>query len=143
MDHKASTPASIHGNLPLVYSCSGCPNAAQLANTLAVMLDREGYAEMSCIAGIGGNIKSILDKATSGRPIVALDGCALNCAKNCLQRHGIEPLLHMDLSEYGIRHQRYHENAPAPMTERMWKNLILQAIRNLTEYGAVGGKADM
>jgi len=30
--------------LPLVYSCSGCSNVAQLANTLAVRLDRAGLA---------------------------------------------------------------------------------------------------
>ena len=30
---------------PLVYSCSGCSNVAQLANTLAVRLDRAGLAE--------------------------------------------------------------------------------------------------
>jgi len=41
-------------DLPLVYSCSGCSSAAQLANQLAIRLDREGLAETSCIAGVGG-----------------------------------------------------------------------------------------
>ncbi|TAK94969.1 MAG: zinc-binding protein, partial [Aquabacterium sp.] len=40
----------------LVYACSGCSSAAQLANHLAVRLDREGIAEMSCIAGVGGRV---------------------------------------------------------------------------------------
>lgn len=44
-----------NSNLPLVYSCSGCSSAAQMANHLAVQLDRTGLAEMSCIAGVGGN----------------------------------------------------------------------------------------
>lgn len=35
--------------LPLVYSCSGCSSAAQMANCLALELDRKGVAEMSCI----------------------------------------------------------------------------------------------
>lgn len=39
--------------LPLVYSCSGCSSAAQMANYVAVQLDRRGAAEMSCIAGVG------------------------------------------------------------------------------------------
>ena len=30
-------------SLPLVYSCSGCSNVAQLANTLALRLDRQGF----------------------------------------------------------------------------------------------------
>lgn len=40
---------------PLVYSCSGCSSAAQLANHVALQLDRRGVAEMSCIAGVGGD----------------------------------------------------------------------------------------
>jgi len=38
-------------NKPLVYSCSGCSSAAQMANYIAVQLDRMDVAEMSCIAG--------------------------------------------------------------------------------------------
>jgi len=33
--------------LALVYSCSGCSSTAQLANSLAVRLDRSGEAQMS------------------------------------------------------------------------------------------------
>ena len=42
-------------NLPILYSCSGCSSAAQMANHIAVYIDRQGIAEMSCIAGVGGN----------------------------------------------------------------------------------------
>ncbi len=47
---------------PLVYSCSGCSNVAQLANQVAIELDREQVAEMSCIAGVGGSVKPIVKK---------------------------------------------------------------------------------
>lgn len=94
-------------NLPLVYSCSGCSSAAQLANHVAVQLDRRGIAEMSCIAGVGGDVPHLLKIARSGRPIVALDGCALACARNCLARHGIAPTQYHQLNEYGIE-KRYH-----------------------------------
>lgn len=67
--------------LPIVYSCSGCSNVAQLANHVAVRLDRSGDAEMSCIAGVGGDVPSLLKLAHSGRPIIAIDGCPLVCAK--------------------------------------------------------------
>ena len=73
-----SEPAS---PLPLVYSCSGCSSAAQLANHVALRLDRSSIAEMSCIAGIGGDVPSLLKTARSGRPIIALDGCPLVCVK--------------------------------------------------------------
>lgn len=87
----------------LVYSCSGCSSAAQTANDVAVRLDRAGVAEMSCIAGVGGDVSALLRVAKSGRKINVLDGCPLQCAKNCLKRHGIAPDRHYDLSSYGIK----------------------------------------
>jgi len=59
--------------LPVVYSCSGASSAAQMANHMAVALDRRGVAEMSCIAGVGGDVPSLVrvatDAAGSGRPV--------------------------------------------------------------------------
>ena len=81
-------------NLPLVYSCSGCSSAAQTANYIALKLDRDGEAEMSCISGVGGDVPHLVKIARSGRPIVALDGCPLACSKACLSHHSIEPRLH-------------------------------------------------
>jgi uncharacterized metal-binding protein len=102
--------------LPLVYSCSGCSSAAQLANHAAVRLDREGHAEMSCIAGLGGDVPSLLRKAHDAvkdqRPIVAIDGCVLACAKKTLARHGIATSRHVELWRLGVR-KRLHEDFSA------------------------------
>lgn len=98
---------SAYRALPLVYACSGCSSAAQLANHVAVRLDRAQTAEMSCIAGVGGDVDSLVRTATSGRPVVALDGCALQCVKHSLARHGVVPQLHYTLSDLGVR-KRYH-----------------------------------
>jgi uncharacterized metal-binding protein len=92
---------------PLVYSCSGCSSAAQMANHIALELDRRDVAEMSCIAGVGGDVPSLVKLARSGRPVVAVDGCPLACARNCLARHGVAPDLHWLLAEHGVR-KRYH-----------------------------------
>jgi len=88
---------------PLVYACSGCSSAAQMANDLALRLDREGLAEMSCIAGVGGDVKPLVRLARSGRPILALDGCRLNCVASCLARHGVTPERHVMLADHGVR----------------------------------------
>ncbi|GAB2947377.1 hypothetical protein GCM10027280_40120 [Micromonospora polyrhachis] len=95
------------GDKPLVYSCSGCSSAAQLANTLAIRLDRLGVAEMSCIAGLGGDVPSLVRLARSGRPILALDGCPLVCVQATLRRHDITPDGHVVLSRYGVRKRRH------------------------------------
>lgn len=93
--------------LPLVYSCSGCSSAAQMANHVALQLDRRNAAEMSCIAGVGGDVPALVKVARSGRPVIAIDGCALACAKNCLQRHQVEPDMYYQLNQHGVK-KRFH-----------------------------------
>jgi len=110
-------------DLPLVYSCSGCSSAAQMANYLALALDRRGHAEMSCIAGVGGNVPSLVKLAQSGRPVVALDGCVLVCVKSCLAKHGVEPAAHHVLSDFGIR-KKYHQDFDEEQAEKLLPEII-------------------
>ncbi len=124
--------------LPLVYSCSGCSDVAQLANTLAVRLDREHFAEMSCIAGVGGGVRPLLRTAQSGRKIIALDGCPLHCAKHCLDQAGVAANLHIDLSKTGIK-KRFHQEATPEEVERAWKNTVLPALAMLAATEACKG----
>ena len=108
--------------LPLVYSCSGCSNVAQLANNLAVRLDRSGVAEMSCIAGIGGHVGSLVNKARSGRRIYALDGCPLQCVENCLKQHDLHADVHLILSHYGLR-KRYGEDCTQEQNDQLFEGI--------------------
>lgn len=105
-------------SFPLVYSCSGCSSAAQMANHIALALDRLGTAEMSCIAGVGGDVPSLVKLAKSGRPVAVIDGCPLLCAKSCLARHGVEPDAHWQLGEHGVR-KRYHAGFDPEQAETM------------------------
>ena len=96
---------AIKKKLPLVYSCSGCSSAAQMANYVALQLDRRGTAEMSCIAGVGGDVPSLVKLAQSGRRIIAIDGCPLACVKQCLARHGVTADYYLPLRDCGVRKQ--------------------------------------
>lgn len=109
--------------LPLVYSCSGASSAAQMANHLAVRLDRLEVAEMSCIAGVGGDVKPLVNTAKSGRPIIALDGCPLQCAAKILQRHGLKADKHLDLSELGVK-KRKHEDFDPQQAAQILEQLL-------------------
>lgn len=109
---------------PLVYSCSGCSSAAQMANHLAIQLDRSGKAEMSCIAGVGGNVKALVKTAKSGRRIIAIDGCPLACVKACLSNHNITPDQHFELSGYAVKKQKGVDFDPQEA------NTILQQIQS-------------
>lgn len=121
---------------PLVYSCSGCSSAAQLANHVALRLDRLGVAEMSCIAGVGGDVPSLVRLAQSGRPVIALDGCALNCARSCLARHGVAPERHYQLQQYGVKkltHEDFDPDQAAEVLQRVEADLRAQPLRTLAE----------
>ena len=113
---------SSRAHLPLVYSCSGCSSAAQMANYLAIALDRRGLAEMSCIAGVGGDVPKLVRVATSGRPIIGIDGCALACVRNCLARHGVEPSEYHLLSDHGVR-KRYQADFDTEEADRVLEAL--------------------
>lgn len=109
-------------NLPLIYSCSGCSSAAQLANYLAVKADRKQLAEMSCIAGVGGDVPALVRVAKSGRSMIAIDGCPLQCVKSCLKKQGVAPTLHFILSEYKIKktfHEDFSEEDAARLLEEI------------------------
>ncbi|MEU3098216.1 putative zinc-binding protein [Streptomyces sp. NPDC006967] len=110
-------------DLPLVYSCSGCSSAAQMTNWIAVQLDRRGVAEMSCIAGVGGDVPSLVRKARGDRPVIAVDGCVLQCARSCLARQGVTPAVHHLLSDDGVR-KRLGEDFDPEQAEQVLDGLI-------------------
>jgi uncharacterized metal-binding protein len=114
--------------LPLVYSCSGCSSAAQMANALALRLDDEQRAEMSCIAGVGGGVPGLVRIAQSGRLIIALDGCVLHCVSACLERAGVAPDVHLTLSDHGVR-KRKHQRFDAAQAEAVYAEAVLPALQ--------------
>lgn len=78
-----------------------------MANHVAVRLDRAAEAEMSCIAGVGGDVPSLVKIAKSGRPILAIDGCSLRCVERSLARHDVRPAVHLVLTDLGVK-KRFH-----------------------------------
>ncbi|PKI17021.1 putative zinc-binding protein [Colwellia sp. 12G3] len=87
---------------PIVYSCSGCSNLAQMAHNISLTLDGDGIADMSCISGVVGNVKPIMELANSGRTIIAIDGCELGCTKACLDKSGIKTDHYFKISDLGF-----------------------------------------
>jgi uncharacterized metal-binding protein len=111
-------------NLPLVYSCSGCSSAAQTANTIAIKMDREDIAEMSCIAGVGGDVKPLVRTAKSGRDIIAIDGCHLACCKHILARHDIEAKHHFVLTNFNVP-KKQHEDPDPQLTLDTFNEILV------------------
>ena len=127
-------------NLPLVYSCSGCSSAAQTANYIALKLDRDGEAEMSCISGVGGDVPHLVNIARSGRPIVALDGCPLACTLHCLAQRGLTADYHLQLHELGVK-KKYHADFDQEQADRIAAE-VAQETRRLREESPPEKDAD-
>ncbi len=68
---------------------------------------------MSCIAGVGGDVPSLVRLACSPRPVVAIDGCPLRCVRACLARHARTPDLQVTLSDLGVTKRAGIDFAPA------------------------------
>lgn len=118
---------------PLVYSCSGCSSSAQMANYLAVQFDRAGIAEMSCIAGVGGNVKKLVRTARSGRKIITIDGCPLACSKACLGNHNIAPDMHFELTGLGVskkNHEDFNRDEANFVFSKI-KEFVIKGLQNI------------
>jgi uncharacterized metal-binding protein len=107
----------------LVYSCSGSSNVAQLANYIAVRLDRLGIAEMSCIAGVGGDVRALVKKATAGRPVLAIDGCPLGCCEEVLGAKEVRPKRTIRLHDMGLK-KRQHVDFDAGEREVVFRRVL-------------------
>ncbi len=88
---------------PIVYACSGCSDAGELADRIARQLARDGAAEMSCLAGIGGRVKHLVAIAENAGRVLAIDGCPINCARKTLELAGVQRVEHLELQELGLR----------------------------------------
>ncbi len=119
---------------PLVYSCSGCSSVAQMANYIALKMDRNHIAEMSCIAGVGGNVKKLVRTASAGRKIIVIDGCPLACAKACLANHNIKAEVAIELTALGVSKKQHEDFDPVQADEiyNKIKNKLLPGVNLLS-----------
>ena len=91
------------GDAPkLVFACSGAADVGEIADAAARKVTREGVGKMFCLAGVGGRIRGITNITASAQRLVAIDGCALNCAANCLQQAGFSDFAHVRLVDLGL-----------------------------------------
>lgn len=74
-----------------------------------------------------------LKRADSGRPIIAIDGCPLQCVKACLAWHGLRPKSHYLLHEHGVKKKLHAEFDPAHASEL--SHYIATDIVDLTACG--------
>lgn len=86
----------------MLLACSGGSNVGQLANRAAVELAAEGFGNMSCLVGIGGELPGFLQKAKDAEAMVVVDGCEIGCGKAIFDKAGIDLRGYLVLTEIGI-----------------------------------------
>jgi uncharacterized metal-binding protein len=109
----------------VVYACSGCSDAGEIADRVARQLTREGAAKMSCLAGIGGRVKSLVATAERAERILVVDGCPLNCAAHTLKLAGLQKFDHLELHKIGVR------KGSTPVTDERIADGVAAAIKIL------------
>lgn len=103
MQNPEESPPAKPVALPCVLSCSGCSRAGELADHTARRLNERGAAKMSCLAGVGGRVKSIVTTVQRAPELLMIDGCPLECGANTLRLAGITNFKHLQLHDLGVR----------------------------------------
>ena len=94
---KCCTPAS-----KLIFACSGAADVGKIADLSARKLTEDGVGKMSCLAGVGGRVKPLMEIAKGAKAILAIDGCPLHCGRNTLEQAGFKDFEHLCLADIGM-----------------------------------------
>lgn len=97
----------------LIFACSGAADVGAVADQAARKLTKDGAGKMFCLAGVGGRVSGIMATTESAASILAIDGCPLNCVKNCLEQAGFRKYEHLQLVDLGM------EKGKTPPTPEM------------------------
>ena len=121
-------------NIPILFACSGCSNAGQLANDLAVEFDRRGIAEMSCLAGVGAG-KELFLKRLRDREVWVIDGCPIDCSLGVFDQVREHVDVHIRLNDFNIK-----KNAPKPAESEFdqFVDTVLDWVKQQPRTVAVG-----
>lgn len=113
----------VYPGRPLVYACSGCASAGQMANFMALKLDRLGIAQMGCLSGVAAGLPHMVAEADSGRPVLVIDGCHHACARACIEKQGLSCQKHLVLTRLGAR-KRFHHEFPLHEAEALAETVV-------------------
>ena len=58
---------------------------------------------MSCLAGVGGQVKHLVAVAKNAERVLVIDGCPINCARKTLELAGVTKFDHLELHTLGLR----------------------------------------
>jgi uncharacterized metal-binding protein len=88
----------------IIFACSGASDVGEISDRAARTLSREGAGKMHCMTAVGAGVESFMKfYKQSSDPIVCIDGCALNCASNCVKQAGLTVSRSVNLEALGFK----------------------------------------
>jgi uncharacterized metal-binding protein len=110
-----------NGGPILIFACSGAADVGEISDRAARKLSEDGIGAMFCLAGVGGRIEPIMKKTGSASKILAIDGCNLDCAKNCLEKAGFTEFEYIRVTDLGL------EKGKSPASEEKIERVTAKA----------------
>lgn len=86
----------------LIFACSGAADVGAVSDQAARKMTMDGAGKMFCLAGVGGRVCGIMKTTEAAETVLAIDGCPLNCVKNCLEQAGFSEFRHLQLADLGM-----------------------------------------
>jgi len=109
----------------IIFACSGAADVGEIADLAARRLAREGAGKMHCITAVGAGVDSFMKwYRQSNDPILAIDGCALACASNCLKQAGLNVSRSVSLDALGFK------KGETPVTEYRVARVVAKAMES-------------
>ncbi len=90
------------GGGKLIFSCSGAADVGWISDLAARRMTSDGAGKMFCLAGIGGRVEPIMEKAKVAVKILAIDGCSLHCVKRTLENAGFSEFAYLRVTDLGL-----------------------------------------
>lgn len=106
----------------IVYACSGASNLGQLANEIALRLDRLGLAELACATEVGAQDG---DGQDASKSVLAISGCTSGCCAAMLEQHGIDVARSVVLAERGVAKAK-HVLVDEESSERVFGQVLAE-----------------
>ena len=107
----------------LIYSCSGSADVGEIADRVARRLRNEGYAIMTCLAGVSAGLSGFVQSAIGADEDITIDGCSTACARKSLERIGVNPKSYI-LTALGL------EKHETPVTEKVIDEIFKKIINS-------------
>lgn len=126
----------------LIYSCSGAADVGEISDRAARLLRKEGFAQGSCIAGVGAGISGYIESAKGADVNFTIDGCPVACARKCLENAGVKSVSFI-VTEMGFKKGKtpVTDDVIRTVCDNIKKAQVSTADQASTEGGcACGGK---